>query len=156
MAKVGRTPQYTEWLTDEKLSIIADWVRNGLTNEQICENMQIAVKTFYEWKARFPQLSEVLKRNKQYCDANVENALYKRALGYDVVEERTETDVDGVVLRTIKTRRHIPADTTAQIYWLNNRRANVWRNRTEITAEIDSTEQLDKVVEAIKGVRNGL
>ena len=50
-------------------------------------------------------------------DIQVENALLKRALGYDYQEQRIEkSDKDGT--KIIQTIRHVPADTTAQIFWL--------------------------------------
>lgn len=150
---VGRKGEYEEWLKDEKLLMLKDWVRQGLTDSQLCKNIGISTTTFYDWKNRFPKFADVLKRTKQVVDAEVENALFKRALGYDVIEEKTVVDADGIVTQTIRTRKHIPADTTAQIYWLNNRRPNIWRNKIEQTNDEEVIKSLNDITEAMKRIR---
>ena len=63
-------------------------------------------------------------------DIQVENALLKRALGYEFQEERVErSDKDGV--KIVQTIKHVPPDTTAQIFWLKNRRPDKYRNKPE-------------------------
>ena len=63
-------------------------------------------------------------------DIQVENVLLKRALGYDFQEERIErSDKDGV--KVVQTLKHVPGDTTAQIFWLKNRRPDKYRDKPE-------------------------
>ena len=66
---------------DEKLELIEGWARDGLIDEQIAEKMGIGIRTLYEYKEKYPQFSQALKRNKEVVDAKVEKALLKRALG---------------------------------------------------------------------------
>lgn len=77
-----------------------------------------------------------LKKGKEVADFEVENALYKRALGYDYEEVKTHIEeVDGKKKKKVeKTHKHIPADVTAQIFWLKNR-TNKWRNKDNIEVE---------------------
>ena len=37
-----------------------------------------------------------------------------------------------------KTKKHIPPDTTAIIYWLNNRKPKDWRNKQVIESDASS------------------
>lgn len=90
----------------DKLIVIGGWARDGLTNEQIAHNMGIHVSTLYDWKAKYEELDEVLKRTKEIADYQVENALFKKAMKGDV---------------------------TACIFWLKNRKAVQWRDRKEST-----------------------
>lgn len=139
------------------------WARDGLTDEQIAKNIGIAYGTLYEWKKRFPELDDAIKKGKAPVDFEVENALLKRALGYDweeVTEEVTQVPVttkskDGQTVIETKTekhirkvKKHVPADVTAQIYWLKNRRRGVWCDRPP---EIDNTEsgENDGFIEAL-------
>ena len=56
--------------------------------------------------------------------------MLKRALGYDYTEQRIEkSDKDGT--KIVQILKHVPADTTAQIFWLKNRKPDVWRDRRE-------------------------
>ncbi|PXX78464.1 helix-turn-helix domain-containing protein [Dielma fastidiosa] len=119
--------KYDYWLTDDGLQLLAGWARSGLTDEQIAHNMGIAVSTLYEWKKRYSEISEVLKNNKEIADIAVENALYKRAIGYSYTETTKE---DGKVIKTVE--KEVVPDTTAQIFWLKNRQPERWRDKQEI------------------------
>jgi len=125
--------KYKGWLTNEGLIKIEGWARDGLTDEQIARNMGISPSTLYEWKKKYPEISEVLKKGKEVVDRQVENALLKRALGYDYEEVKTLIeDVDGKKKKKVeKTVKHIAPDVTAQIFWLKNRKPEIWRDRRE-------------------------
>lgn len=78
----------------------------------------------------------------------VENALLKRALGYEYQEERIEvSEKDGK--RIIQTIKHVVPDTTAQIYWLKNRRPDKWRDKPAPDTQ-DSADQHRVLMEALK------
>lgn len=94
--------KYQRWLEPDGLLLLEGWARDGLTDEQIAENIGITATTLYEWKNRFPEISEALKKGKEVVDYQVENALLNKALG---------------------------GDTTAQIFWLKNRRPDKWRDK---------------------------
>ncbi|MBN8200487.1 hypothetical protein [Bacillus sp. NTK034] len=119
--------KYDEWLTDEGLIKIEGWARDGLTEEQIAYNMGIARQTLNEWKKKFTSISDTLKRGKEVVDRQVENALLKRALGY----EFTEVTIEGGV-ETKRVIKQIAPDTTAQIFWLKNRKPEEWRDKQNI------------------------
>ena len=106
---MARPPKYEEWLTEEGLILIQGWARDGLVDEQIAHNMGISTTTLYDWKNKFPELAEAIKKGKEVVDYQVENALFKNAMR---------------------------GDTVAQIFWLKNRRPEKWRDRKEHT-EID-------------------
>lgn len=82
--------KYKEWLTEEGLILLEGWARNGLTDEQIAHNMDISVATLYNYKKNHLEILEALKKGKEVVDIQVENALLKRALGYDFVEVTKE------------------------------------------------------------------
>ncbi len=119
--------KYARWLEPDGLLLLAAWARDGLIDEQIAHNCGISAGTLYDWKNRFPQIAEALKKGKAVVDVQVENALLKRALGYETVEEMTEEGPDGTKIRT--TRKRVPPDVTAQIFWLKNRMPDRWRDK---------------------------
>lgn len=123
--------KYHDWLTDEGLLKLEGWARDGLTDEQIAHNVGIHPSTLHDWKNKYPELSEALKRGKDVVDREVENALLKRALGYEYVEVRTETDGSGATKVTKTVKQALP-DVTAQIFWLKNRKPVEWRDKQEI------------------------
>lgn len=122
-----RVAKYTELLTREGLLQIEGWAKDGLIDEQIAKNMGVAYSTFKDWKKRFPDLSDVLKRSKEVVDREVENALFESAKGF-VYEEETVTNTGEVV--TVK--KYSKPNVTAQIFWLKNRKRNEWRDKQEI------------------------
>lgn len=154
--------KYEKWLEPDGLQLLGAWARDGLTDEQIAKNMGISRSTLNEWKKKFPDISDTLKRGKEVVDVEVENALLKRALGYsttEVTRERALNPETGKVelVVTKAVTKEVPPDTTAQIFWLKNRRPDLWRDKqnVELSSEVASnpfagltTEQLIKLADA--------
>ncbi len=129
--------KYAKWLEPEGLLLLEGWARDGLTDEQIAHNMGISRKTLAEWKKKYSDISDTLKRGKEVVDILVENALLKRALGY--VSKEQKVTKDGEI---IELEKEIPPDTTAQIFWLKNRKPDKWRDKVE---NVNTTDE-DKVI----------
>lgn len=129
--------KYQEWLTPEGLLKIEGWARDGLVDKQIAENIGITEQTLNVWKKNYPSFFESLKRGKEVVDRQVENALLKRALGYEYDEITKEICEDAVTGETklavtkVVTKQVVP-DTTAQIFWLKNRKPEQWRDRKNL------------------------
>ena len=148
--------KYQQWLEPEGLTLLEGWARDGLTDEQIAGNIGINTSTLYDWKNKFPKISESLKKGKEVVDIQVENALLKRALGYTYKETTRECDEDGELKVTKVVTKEVVPDTTAQIFWLKNRRPDLWRDKQNIehSGQINnpfadlSTEELRKLAEA--------
>ena len=119
--------KYTEWLTEEGLIKINGWARDGLIDEQIATNIGVSYSTFRDWKKKFPALSAALKNGKEVVDRQVENALFKSAVGF-IYEEETMTNAGDVVL----VKKYSKPNTTAQIFWLKNRKRNQWTDKSEV------------------------
>lgn len=126
--------KYEYWLTQEGLLKIEGWARDGLTEEQIAANMGICRDTLIQWKKRYPYISDTLKKGKEVVDRQVENALLKRALGYKYTEVTKERIEGGFVVTKEVTKEVVP-DTTAQIFWLKNRKPNEWRDKQNVELE---------------------
>lgn len=120
MAAKGK---YADWITPEGLLKIEGWARDGLTDKQIAHNIGISHATLYEWKKQFPELSDTLKKSKDVVDRMVENALFKNA---------------------------IEGNTTAQIFWLKNRKPDKWREKPAY----EDTSELDKLDAILKGMKD--
>ena len=129
--------KYAKWLEPGGLLLLEGWARDGLTDEQIAHNMGISRKTLAEWKKKYGDISDTLKKGKDVVDIQVENALLKRALGY--VSKEQKVTKDGEI---IELEKEIPPDTTAQIFWLKNRKPDKWRDKVE---NVNTTDD-DKVI----------
>lgn len=119
--------KYTYWLTEEGLLLIEGWARDGLTDKQISKNIGISESTLNDWKKKFPEFSESLKQSKEIADRQVENALHKTALGFYYEEDMVTNQGD-----VVRVKKYSKPNTTAQIFWLKNRKPADWRDKQEI------------------------
>ena len=143
---MARISIYEQWEKDgelkDKLILIQGMARNGLTQQQIADNLGISIDTLIENKKKYSEFNNALKKGKEVIDFEVENALIKRALGYEYEEKTYE---NGIL--TKKVKKQVPPDTTAQIFWLKNRQVKKWRDKVEI-ADNDAIKKLDELLEA--------
>ena len=146
-----------EWEEPDKLLLLEAWARNRLTDEQIAGNMGINVRTLYNWKRKSIRIFQSLKVNKELADIEVENALRKKALGFRETEQtvsmrKTVEYENGKRVREVtepvvmESERYYPPDTTAQIFWLKNRKPEQWRDKQE--QKVDVTEAV-KIIDSI-------
>lgn len=105
--------KFEYWLTEDGLTLLQGWARDGLTDEQLAEKIGINRATLYDWKKKYSDISDALKKGKEIVDYEVENALLNKALG---------------------------GDTTAQIFWLKNRRRDKWGDKPRETGQADGNE----------------
>ena len=145
MAKIN------EWLEKDNLILLEGWARDGLTFEQIAHNIGINVTTLRDWRKKEPTISAILKKGREVVDYEVENALLKRALGYTITLKEQKVDKDGCI-HDLQKDVHIPGDTTAQIFWLKNRRKQQWRDKVEVET---NGEELNKVRELLTKISDG-
>lgn len=106
--------KYERWRNEEGQALLKGWARDGLSEEQIARNMGISRSTLSEWKNRFPDISDAIKKGKEVADYEVENALFKKACSGDV---------------------------GACCFWLTNRRPDKWKNRIKETHEVEENKK---------------
>lgn len=83
--------------------------RLGVTDAELAQFFGIALSTLYLWKLLHPEFSDAEKSGKIDADAKVSDALYHKALS---------------------------GDTTAQIFWLKNRRRKEWSDRQDVNVSV--------------------
>jgi len=115
--------KYKYWISKEGLLLLEGWSRDGLTDGQIASNMNISRSTLNEWKKKYSDISDTLKKGKEIVDYEVENALLQSALKGNV---------------------------TAQIFWLKNRKPNEWREKREV--EINNEQQSSAMNQLIQSL----
>ena len=147
MAKIN------EWLEKDKLILLKGWARDGLTDEQIAKNIGINRTTLYDWKKKEVNIADALKRGKEVIDFEVENALLKKALGYTITLNKQKVTKDGDVV-DITEEVHVPPDTTAQIFWLKNRKKEQWREKIEVVKTDEDLQNINKNISNIANLLN--
>ncbi len=146
---VARPSKY-ETHVAPRLEEIKDWCRNGATDEEIAKRLGISIASFYNFKNQFLEFLEALKETKEIVDAQVENALLKRALGYEY-KEVTKKVVDGELKVTKVITKQVVPDTTAQIFWLKNRRPDKWRDKPAEDKEEQESVSVNITIEDLSG-----
>lgn len=123
---------------------------DGLTDKEIAGKMGVSYSTMRTWRDKFPLFKAVLQDGKDIADRKVERSLFERAIGYNYTEKKITESKSIRVAKTEIWEKHMPGDTTAMIYWLKNRKPDVWRERKN--EPDDLTNDLLKVDALINGL----
>lgn len=123
------------------LDKITEWARAGATAKEIAKKLHISYSTLRKYidmgqrgDERYKALSDAFAQACAVADEHVENALYKRACGYEYIETKREQKVDrngNIVELVTTTNKVIPPDPTSAMFWLTNRRPERWRYRPD-------------------------
>lgn len=103
----------------------------GLTNQELADRFGVGISTIEDWLRDVPEFSKAVYAGREGADAQVANAIFRAAIGYEHHEDDIRTVSLGgnagseiVVTPTIK--RYAPNDRAASI-WINTRmRRNGW------------------------------
>ena len=126
-----------------RLTEVEGWARNGVSDEDIAHNLGVAYSTLRKYKEANAALSAALARGKEVVDLEVEGALLKRCMGYNAriakhykvkaidYDENGKKISEREELKEVYDEVHIPADTTAQMFWLTNRKKKDWKYKPD-------------------------
>lgn len=98
---------------EEKVTLIEGWAKDGLTQQQIANNLGIGLSTLKKYKNKSVAIRTALKKGKEVSDYEVENALYQAAINGSV---------------------------SAMIFWLKNRRPDKWKKKEPAEIELQAKE----------------
>ena len=118
----------------------------GATNAGLADLFDVGQRTIDRWIADIPSFAKAVRDGRAIADGRVARSLYERAVGYRHTVERIMFH-RGEEKRITSTVQH-PPDTQACIFWLRNRRRDVWGNQRpandaaepdyDIAAELDA------------------
>lgn len=148
----GQKKRKAFFLSEDGLALIADWRRHGIPLTRIAEEFIGVSKTaFWGWYRQSEDLRKACAISKDITDAHVEDALYRRACGYDYWEERWDL-IEGELRLSQRFKKHMPPDTKAILQWLYNRLPNRWRAIQEPLEATQYTETVRNILVAMKEV----
>jgi hypothetical protein len=103
----------------------------GATDQEMADFFEVDVRTIYRWKHDHDEFCQAQKIGKDIADDRVERSLYQRAIGYE--QEEVKIFMPGGASEPVYApfRAKVPADVTAAIFWLKNRRGAEWRDKQE-------------------------
>lgn len=126
MTSAGRPTRYKQEYAEQALKLC----RLGAKDSELADFFQVSEQTINSWKKAHPEFLESLKGGKGLADAEVADRLFKRATGYEHQAVKISATPDGREHVTEYIERY-PPDTTAAIFWLKNRRPDLWRDKVE-------------------------
>lgn len=145
------------WVTDDGLTLLTAWKRDGLTDANIAKNMGISPSVLRDWKKECREIKEALMVGKELLDYRVENALLKAALGYTTKEVKVTLGkkiVGGEAFQVLKetTTKEVGPNAVACLAWLNNRKHDQWKRNRDNVVDLDK-EDSNVTVTIIRGGR---
>ena len=117
--------------------------------------MGIGIRTLYEWREKYPQISHALKKGREISDFIIENALFQRARGYTATVKKAikvkkpyyddeGRRIDEECVEIVEEEMHVPGDVTAQIFYLKNRKPSNWKDKPEGERFNDAIQEMLK------------
>jgi len=142
----GRKSKYNEGMN----KIVKSLTAKGCTDKQLAIFFGVDERTITNWKKQFPLFFLSLKTGKKMIDAEVEASLFQRAIGYSLPDVHISSYEGEITITPIV--KHFPPDTTAQIFWLKNRKPKQWRDKQDInlSGEVNSNKIIPIMPEMTK------
>lgn len=133
------------WLSDDGLTLLTAWKRDGLTDGQISDNMGVDCRRLRKIKEEYPEIRKALSVGKELLDYRVENALLKCALGYKTKEVKVTLGkkvVSGEAFQVLKevTEKEVGPNAVACLAWLNNRKFDKWKRNRDAVPDLDKED----------------
>lgn len=125
-SKGGRPTDYKP----EYDRIVEGLCKLGATEPEIAEALGVCLTTVKNWKNANDGFVAAIKRGKEFADMNVAESLFKRAVGYKAKKVVTAS-FQGKITDETEIDEEVAPDVTAQIFWLKNRRPDLWRSNRD-------------------------
>lgn len=127
VAERGRPTEFKK----EYVELATRAAKLGTTNEGLADFFDVSIGTLERWMSEHEEFRGAVRAGRQFADANVADALYHRAVGYSHPAEKIHFDKFGDEHRADFTQ-HYPPETGAAVFWLKNRRPDLWREKIEV------------------------
>lgn len=111
-------PQYCE-IAERAMKV-------GFTYKELGALLGVSDDVISRWTLKYPEFATAVKMSRGQADDRIERNLYIRACGYEYDAEKP-MNVGGEV-KIAKYKEHVKPDVVAQIFWLKNRRPELWRD----------------------------
>ena len=139
------------WCEKYGLDTVRRLAEEGLSDKEIPSRAHMTQAEFNSWKRRFRAFRDAIEIGRREADFSVTEALYKKAIGYNVSLNKTHklkrVDYDpdtGKKLREYEElatgvdEDYIEPDLRAEIFWLKNRLPERWSERGALSCDDES------------------
>jgi len=137
----------------ERLTAITGWAMQGSTDKDIYEMLGISKDTFYEWKRKYSEFADALKKGRFESNGEILNSAFTQTQGHyiRVTEPMKLKDVDGSEhVEMVTYDKFFAPNPTMTIFMLKNRMPEHFKDKqqTEISGEVGVSFVDDVVVDA--------
>ena len=129
--------------TSTTLSKIIELAEEGLRDSKIAVALGVNIATFSNWKRTKPEVYLALEQARAKVHQKVEDALIKRALGYDMVE--THIEKVGTRIKKKRILKAMPPDVKAIEFYLTNRVPEDWSSMQKLKVETSGTVDINSI-----------
>lgn len=138
---MGRPGKY-ETHVKPRLEEIKQMASAGCTNKEISEALGIGISAFCDYQNKYPEFSQAVSNSRLKAIADVKQALFKKAIGFEFEEKKTyiKRDEDGVERKYIEItkKQSLPDSNAIQMYLRNYDKD--WRDKDQKTYELKEME----------------
>jgi transposase-like protein len=124
------------------LRVIAKSLNNGATITKACDGAGIRSVTLWRWRKQNPKIDAFVEKALTNQIHVVEDALFKRAVGYsydETTKEKAKSNEGTSEKQIIKiVTKEIAPDVTAQIFYLTNRASDIWKDRRALVNNVNN------------------
>lgn len=116
MTKARGAPSKYETHVKARFDEIQEWLSLGATEKEIWNNLGIHKSTFYDYKSKYKEFSDLLKKGRKKPVEEIKAAMLKRAKGFQyeekkVITERIEYEDGDTIIPARKIRTEITTKT---------------------------------------------
>lgn len=144
----GRKPLWETLSMDSKLDSVKGWSLQGSTDEDIYTMLGVSEKTFYDWKRKYPQFAQALKKGKYISNGELLNSAFVQSTGFMYIENLavkvkdyawfTNPQTNEAELKQIEkveivpVEKYQPPNPTMNIFMLKNRMPEEYKDKHEV------------------------
>lgn len=125
MAKRGRPNKYETYVKPNLKEI--EKMCETMTEKQIAESLGVSYSSWCEYKNKYSELSEIIKKGRQNLVSELFSTMIKRAKGFRYSEKKTTKEMGIVVKEEITEKEALP-DVGALHLLLKNYASDIWAN----------------------------
>lgn len=138
LAKLKKPKQHAlDKYRPEYCTVAKNLIAQGATYSDVANIIEVSDVTLWRWQLKYPDFRDALRLSISVANDRVELSLFNQAVGFHVDDEEIKV-IDGEIVR-VKTRKFIPPNASASIYWTKAKMG--WTDREQLELPPPATDE---------------